>query len=56
MMMRRVLLTSRAIGLAATSSRLWPAAPLRAAETFEVTHSDDEWRKLSSSQPPERKV
>jgi hypothetical protein len=56
MMTRRLLLTSRATGLAAASSRLWSAAPLRAAETFEVAHSDDERRKLSSPPPPERKV
>ena len=43
---RRFLLLSGAGGLAATSAGLWSAVPLNAAETFEVTHSDVEWRKL----------
>jgi len=46
MMTRRFLLMSGAAGLAAASIRLWSTTPLQAAETFEVTHSDDEWQKL----------
>ena len=45
MMTRRFLLMSGAIGLAgAVGSTWWPVAP-DAAEAFEVTHTDDEWRK-----------
>jgi peptide-methionine (R)-S-oxide reductase len=45
MLTRRFLLTGMAAGLAAAGS-LWRAAGSRAAETFEVTHSDAEWRKM----------
>jgi peptide-methionine (R)-S-oxide reductase len=44
---RHFLLASGAIGLVAVyGSRWWPAAPPVAAETFDVTHTDAEWRKL----------
>jgi peptide-methionine (R)-S-oxide reductase len=46
MMARRLLLTSSAIGLAAAAVWPWWAAAPHAAETFEVTHSDEEWHKL----------
>ena len=47
MMTRRLLLAGGVVGLAgAATSRWWVAA--RAADTFEVTHSDEEWRKLLS--------
>jgi peptide-methionine (R)-S-oxide reductase len=42
MMSRRLLLAGGAIGAAAC----YRAAAADAAETFEVTHSDAEWRKL----------
>ena len=45
MLTRRFLLTGMAAGLAAAGS-LWRAAASRAAETFEVTHTDAEWRKI----------
>ena len=45
MLTRRFLLTGMAAGLAAAGS-LWRAAASRAAETFEVTHTDAEWRKM----------
>jgi peptide-methionine (R)-S-oxide reductase len=45
MLTRRFLLTGMAAGLAAAGS-LWRTAASRAAETFEVTHTDDEWRKM----------
>jgi peptide-methionine (R)-S-oxide reductase len=45
MLTRRFLLTGMAAGLAAADS-LWRAAASRAAETFEVTHTDAEWRKM----------
>jgi peptide-methionine (R)-S-oxide reductase len=42
---RRVLMTGGVVGLAvAFGSRWWAVAP-RAAETFEVSHSDAEWRQ-----------
>ena len=45
MITRRLLLTSSAIGLMGAFAHRWrPAAA--AAEMFEVTHSDAEWRKL----------
>jgi peptide-methionine (R)-S-oxide reductase len=43
---KRLLLTGGAIGLAAAYGPLRWAAGSRAAETFEVSHSDAEWRKL----------
>ena len=46
MMTRRHFLTSGAIGLVAAAGSTWWAVTPHAAETFEVTHSDDEWRKL----------
>ncbi len=43
---KRLLLTGGAIGLAGAIAALrWPGAP-RAAETFEVSHTDAEWRTL----------
>ena len=46
MMTRRSLLMSSAIGLVA--GRITAAG---AAETFEVTHTDVEWRKLLTPDP-----
>ena len=46
MMTRRLLLTGGVVGLAAAASSPWWAAAPRAAGTFEVAHSDEEWRKL----------
>jgi peptide-methionine (R)-S-oxide reductase len=46
MMTRRSLLTRGTIGIAALSGSQWPAVAARAAETFEVSRSDAEWRKL----------
>ena len=45
---RRLLLIGAATALVATSSRWAPAS--RAEETFEVTHSDADWRKLLTSE------
>lgn len=46
MMTRRFLLTAGTAGLAAVfASQWWSSAPM-AAETFAVTHTDAEWRKL----------
>jgi peptide-methionine (R)-S-oxide reductase len=45
MLTRRFLLTGMAAGLAAAGSA-WRVAAARAAEVFEVAHSDDEWRKI----------
>jgi peptide-methionine (R)-S-oxide reductase len=46
MIARRVLMTGGVAGLAAVAfgSRWWTSAP-QAAESFEVSHSDDEWRQ-----------
>jgi len=46
MMTRRLLLRRGTIGLAAVCFALWWAALAPAAEVFEVTHSDADWRKL----------
>ena len=46
MMTRRLLLTRGAIGLATVSGSSWWAVAPRAAETFEITRPDAEWRKL----------
>ncbi len=45
MLTRRFLLWGGAIG-AAAAALPWRIEPLQAAETFEVTHTDAEWRKL----------
>jgi peptide-methionine (R)-S-oxide reductase len=45
MLTRRFLLLGGAIG-AAAAGMPWRIAPSQAAETFEVTHTDAEWRKL----------
>jgi peptide-methionine (R)-S-oxide reductase len=45
MMTRRFLLTQCAIGAAAAAAYPWPIAAAE-SETFAVTHTDDEWRKL----------
>ena len=45
MMTRRLLLASGVAGFAAAASSPWWAATPRAAGTFEVTHSEEEWRK-----------
>ncbi len=45
MLTRRFLLTGVAAGMAAAGS-VWRVAAARAAEVFEVTHSDAEWRKM----------
>ncbi len=42
---RRFFVTGGAVGLASMVSLPWLSA-LRAAEVFEVSHSDEEWRKL----------
>ncbi len=46
MLTRRFLAIGGAIGLTAAAIRLWSGASSRASETFEVSHSDAEWRKL----------
>ena len=46
MVTRRFLLTAGTAGLAAVFASQWWSASPRAAETFAVTHTDDEWRKL----------
>jgi len=47
MMKRRYFLMAGAGGLAVLAARqYWPTAPATAAEKFEVTHSDAEWKKL----------
>ena len=48
MLTRRFLLLGGAIG-AAAAGMPWRISPLQAAETFEVTHTDAEWRKLLTS-------
>jgi peptide-methionine (R)-S-oxide reductase len=45
MLTRRFLLLGGAIG-AAAAGMPWRIAPSQAAETFEVTHTEAEWRKL----------
>jgi len=46
MMTRRLLLRRGTIGLAAICFAPWWATLAPAAEVFEVTHSDADWRKL----------
>jgi len=46
MMTRRLLLAGGVAGLAVAASSPWRRAGPRAAGTFEVTHSEEEWRKL----------
>ena len=46
MMTRRVLLKSGVAGIAALLASRWLVGAARADETFAVTHTDDEWRKL----------
>jgi peptide-methionine (R)-S-oxide reductase len=48
MLTRRFLLLGGAIG-AAAAAMPWRIAPSLAAETFEVAHTDAEWRKLLTS-------
>ena len=48
MVTRRFILASVAAGLAA-SNLLGRASGARAAATFEIAHTDDEWRKLLSA-------
>src|SRR4051812_44983294 len=48
MMTRRFLLAGSAVGLATAAGLTWGAAP-DAAETFEVSLADDEWRKRLTS-------
>src|SRR5215510_4480185 len=45
---RRVMLTGGVAGVIAAAGSPWWAAAPRAAGTFEVTHSEEEWRKLLS--------
>ena len=46
-MKRRYFLMAGAGGLAILAARqYWPTVPATAAEKFEVTHSDAEWKKL----------
>jgi peptide-methionine (R)-S-oxide reductase len=46
MVTRRLLVTGGATGLTAALIASWRPAASGAAEAFEVTHSDTEWRKL----------
>jgi len=46
MMTRRLFLAVSAAGLAAASGMFRQSAAARASETFEVTHTEEEWRKL----------
>ena len=46
MMTKRLLLTGGTSGLAVALSPPWSATVLHAAETFAVTHSDADWRRL----------
>ena len=46
MISRRSLLAAGVAGAAATLSAAWRTATAGAAATFEVTHTDAEWRKL----------
>jgi peptide-methionine (R)-S-oxide reductase len=46
MISRRLLLSGGALGLAVAATRPWRPGPARAAETFEVSHSDDEWHRM----------
>jgi peptide-methionine (R)-S-oxide reductase len=46
MLTRRTLLQSSVLGLAAASTSPWWIEKSHASETFEVTHSDADWRKL----------
>ena len=46
MFTRRLLLMRSAVGLAAASGSSWWIVGPSAADTFEVTHTDAEWRKL----------
>jgi len=46
MMTKRLLLTGGTSGLAVAVGLPWPATVSHAAETFAVTHSDADWRKL----------
>jgi peptide-methionine (R)-S-oxide reductase len=48
MISRRLMMTGSVLGLAAASGSRWPFAVSHAAETFEVTHSEAEWRKQLS--------
>ncbi len=45
-MTRRLLLAGAAVGLAAAAGSRWWAVPSRASDTFEVTRSDADWRKI----------
>jgi peptide-methionine (R)-S-oxide reductase len=46
MLSRRLLLTGAAAGTLALATSPWWAGPSPATETFTVSHTDDEWRKL----------
>jgi len=46
MFTRRTVLKSGVLTLAFAATSPWWARPLRATEVFEVTHSDEDWRKL----------
>src|SRR6516225_8383443 len=46
MLTRRLLLTTSAVGIAAAATSPRWSAPPQAAENFEVTHTEDVWRKL----------
>ncbi len=46
MMTRRSLLTAGTAGVAAIFASQWLTNGPRAEQTFQVTHTDDEWRKL----------
>jgi peptide-methionine (R)-S-oxide reductase len=45
MITKRLLLTGGAVGLAVAGGASWRSGTSRAAESFEVTHSEAEWRK-----------
>lgn len=50
MITRRILLSGGSAGaLAVLFGAMWRPSTPKAAETFEVTHTDEEWRKLLSS-------
>jgi peptide-methionine (R)-S-oxide reductase len=48
-MTRRLMMTSALVGVTVAAGSRWLASSSLAAETFEVTHSDAEWRSLLTS-------
>ena len=49
MITRRQLIAGGIFGAAAAFGTLWRTGPAEAADTFEVTHTDAEWRRLLTS-------